>query len=151
MGEPFDATVGGCGGYEHHAMLPPRQCTKPPTLAGLVYYPHTRNVWWAFACDEHGPLMKAVRLLGVRDLQEIQRRRIAKQAALEGHGWHPPQPLATGARAAEFLAKAERSLDDAAAAAAAVEGGEDAAPRERRRDRRAAARRAARPGSGTPG
>lgn len=88
--------------------LHPRPCQAEPVWAGLVYtpYPKPGVTSWAFTCDVHKDGLAGARSLLDRDRAELERRRRAWQAGLDGQEWVPTRPLAVGAAARELIRRA---------------------------------------------
>lgn len=84
--DPFSASEAGCGGMSHpHRMGGPSACESPIAWAGLFYYPYSRELWRAFACEKHKDALLYRHRFGTRPEHQAEledhRRRIASTLA----------------------------------------------------------------------
>jgi hypothetical protein len=102
VGEPFAPSWAGCGGYGVKG-----QCNTMPTWDGLVYFPHPRTLYRAFACDDHRAGLEVARPLDDDGRAELDRRRERLRLVLvEKQPYEREPPLAAGRDAVERLAHA---------------------------------------------
>lgn len=111
MAGPFRVMAAGCGGYVHHAVLPPSSCVQEPTVVGLVMHGkpgQRRAVWRGFACDVHARQLIGARPLLPRDRDVLARRRDADRVEVAGERWAGERegPLARGREADELVKRA---------------------------------------------
>lgn len=88
---PFCASEAGCGGMSHpDRMGGPASCAEPIAWAGLFYYPYSRELWRAFACEKHKDALLYRHRFGTRPEHQAEledrRRRNANTLA----GKHEP-------------------------------------------------------------
>lgn len=111
MGEPFQDSAAGCGGYIDHVQLAPRPCGAEPIYVGLHLYRQPsgrRHVVRGFACDRHTAHFAAYRPIEDRDRLLLERRRERRRVEMAGRVWdgEREQPLAWGQEADELIARA---------------------------------------------
>ena len=87
----------------------PRGCQGAVTHAGLILREHPVQAWLAFSCSMHTDDLIAARPLLDRDRAVLADWRARERRALDGQGWDPPRPLASGLlRTISFGAPYER-------------------------------------------
>lgn len=112
---PAYASAAGCAFYTSGGGAAPSHCQRKTTHAGLIWFPHSRSLWWSFACVVHASGLEAARPLNDRDRAELSRRREKLRATLQDKApWVPDEPLARGAEGLRILERARAGNDNKA-------------------------------------
>lgn len=102
MGEPFFPTRASCGGQGGRG-----HCGTAPTWDGFAYFPHSRNLYRSFACDDHLDCLAVARPLDASSRSEMERRRERDRLVIdEKQPVRKDPPFATGRDALARLAAA---------------------------------------------
>ena len=91
---PWRLAAAGCGAFGHAGT--PCGCQGAVTHAGLILREHPVQAWLAFSCSMHTDDLIAARPLLDRDRAVLADWRARERRALDGQGWDPPRPLASG-------------------------------------------------------
>ena len=95
---PLSPSAAGCAFSVHVRAGQWGGCEARPTVTGVWTSPRDRERWRAFACAAHadrfdGPEWRDVGPLDDAARAELDDRKARWQAALDGKGWRPPEPL----------------------------------------------------------
>lgn len=96
---PFRPSAAGCCYSIHVQAGQWGACGGAPAVAGIWTSPRNRERWRVFGCALHGSRFEGPEWSAVGPLDDDARRELAArkarwQAALDGKGWRPEQPLA---------------------------------------------------------
>ena len=96
---PFRPAAAGCVYSIHVQAGQWGTCGGAPAVTGVWTSPRNRERWQVFACAVHAdrladdPECRDVGPLDAAATAELADRRERWQAALDGKGWRPPQPI----------------------------------------------------------